>query len=118
MSTGAPGITLSQSSASADGSATPLLDVRDLHVGYAGVRALHGVSLAVPEGRIVAVLGNNGAGKSTLLRAISGTLPMHGGAIERGLDQLRRGRAVRRDRPTSCAPASCRSRRAGACSPT
>jgi ABC-type branched-subunit amino acid transport system ATPase component len=84
VSTGAPGITLSHGSASADGSATPLLDVRDLHVGYAGVRAMHGVTLAVPEGRIVAVLGNNGAGKTTLLRAISGTLPMHRGAIERG----------------------------------
>ena len=84
MSTGAPGITLAHGSASADGAATALLDVRDLYVGYAGVRAMHGVTLAVPEGRIVAVLGNNGAGKTTLLRAISGTLRMHRGAIERG----------------------------------
>jgi ABC-type branched-subunit amino acid transport system ATPase component len=84
VSTGTPGITLSHGSASADAAATALLDVRDLHVGYAGVRAMHGVTLAVPEGRIVAVLGNNGAGKTTLLRAISGTLPMHRGAIERG----------------------------------
>jgi ABC-type branched-subunit amino acid transport system ATPase component len=84
VSTGAPGITLDHGSASADGSAPALLDVADLHVGYAGVRALHGVTLAVPEGRIVAVLGNNGAGKTTLLRAISGTLQMHRGAVERG----------------------------------
>jgi ABC-type branched-subunit amino acid transport system ATPase component len=84
VSAGAPGITVSHGSASADGAATALLDVRDLHVAYAGVRAMHGVTLAVPEGRIVAVLGNNGAGKTTLLRAISGTLPMHRGAIERG----------------------------------
>jgi ABC-type branched-subunit amino acid transport system ATPase component len=84
VSTGAPGITLAHGSASADGSAPALLDVRDLYVGYAGVRAMHGVTLAVPEGRIVAVLGNNGAGKTTLLRAISGTLRMHRGAIERG----------------------------------
>ena len=52
-----------------------VLDVRDLHVSYAGaVHALKGVSLAVAEGEVLAVLGANGAGKSTLLRALSGTL--------------------------------------------
>ncbi len=62
-----------------------LLDVRDLHVGYAGaVRALHGVSMSIPAGAVVAVLGGNGAGKSTLLRAISGTLALQGGSIEKG----------------------------------
>jgi ABC-type branched-subunit amino acid transport system ATPase component len=84
VSTGAPGITLAEGSASPDGSASALLEVRDLHVSYAGVRALNGVTLAVPEGRIVGVLGNNGAGKTTLLRAVSGTLRMHRGAIEGG----------------------------------
>ena len=84
MSTGAPGTTLAHGPPSADGTAPALLDVRDLQVSYAGVRALHGVTLAVPEGRIVAVLGNNGAGKTTLLRAISGTLRMHRGALEGG----------------------------------
>ncbi len=64
--------------------ATALLEVDDLHVGYDGVQALHGVSLVLPENGIVAVLGNNGAGKTTLLRAISGTLQLHRGAIERG----------------------------------
>jgi branched-chain amino acid transport system ATP-binding protein len=63
----------------------PLLDVRDLDVAYTGaVRALRGVSLSVPEGAIVAVLGNNGAGKSTLLRAVCGTLQFQGGAIDGG----------------------------------
>jgi ABC-type sugar transport system ATPase subunit len=52
-----------------------VLDARDLHVSYGGVSALHGLSLSVPEGQIVAVLGSNGAGKTTLLRALSGTLP-------------------------------------------
>jgi ABC-type branched-subunit amino acid transport system ATPase component len=84
VSTGPPGITVSQRLTHPEAAATPLLEVADLHVSYAGVRALHGVSLAVPEGAIVAVLGNNGAGKTTLLRAISGTLRLHGGAIERG----------------------------------
>jgi ABC-type branched-subunit amino acid transport system ATPase component len=70
-----------------------LLDVRDLHVSYEGVVALRGVSLAVAEGEIVAVLGNNGAGKSTLLRAISGTLALQRGTIDDGSVQLA-GRAL------------------------
>jgi ABC-type branched-subunit amino acid transport system ATPase component len=61
-----------------------ILEVEDLHVSYGGVRALRGVSLGVPQGQIVAVLGNNGAGKSTLMRAISGTLALHRGTIDRG----------------------------------
>ncbi|WP_128429473.1 ABC transporter ATP-binding protein [Streptomyces cyaneus] len=61
------------------------LRVCDLHVSYGrSVQALHGVSLTVPQGRIVAVLGSNGAGKSTLLRAVSGTLALHRGTVERG----------------------------------
>jgi len=59
--------------------------VRDLRVTYAGaVQALDGVSLAVPDGEVVAVLGSNGAGKSTLLRAVSGTLRGQRGAITGG----------------------------------
>jgi branched-chain amino acid transport system ATP-binding protein len=62
-----------------------LLEVSDLSVSYAGaVQALRDVSLAVPEGAVVAVLGNNGAGKSTLLRAVSGTLAAQRGAIDGG----------------------------------
>lgn len=59
--------------------------VRDLRVSYGGaVKALDGVNLEVPQGSVVAVLGNNGAGKSTLLRSISGTLSMHNGRIADG----------------------------------
>ena len=65
--------------------AEPALQVRDLSVSYAGaVQALRGVSLSVPDGAVLAVLGNNGAGKSTLLRAVSGTLSEHDGAIASG----------------------------------
>ncbi len=70
-----------------DNTAAPggaVVEVSDLHVGYGGVSALRGVSLAVQPGAIVAVLGNNGAGKSTLLRTISGTLRLQGGSIEAG----------------------------------
>jgi ABC-type branched-subunit amino acid transport system ATPase component len=62
----------------------PLVDVRDLEVSYGGVRALHGLSLGVTAGEIVAVLGSNGAGKTTLLRAISGTLALQRGTIDGG----------------------------------
>jgi len=61
-----------------------LLEVDDLHVSYGRIRALHGVSLAVPEGAVVSLIGANGAGKSTLLRAISGILPPRRGAIRFG----------------------------------
>ncbi|KAF4407248.1 MULTISPECIES: ABC transporter ATP-binding protein [Streptomyces] len=61
------------------------LHIEDLDVSYGqAVRALHGVSLTVPPGAVVALLGANGAGKSTLLRTVSGTLRMHRGAITAG----------------------------------
>ncbi|MYW66816.1 ATP-binding cassette domain-containing protein [Streptomyces sp. SID8379] len=55
-----------------------------MSVGYGPVRALRGVTLKVPKGAVVAVLGGNGAGKSTLLRAVSRTLGFHGGAVTSG----------------------------------
>lgn len=62
-----------------------MLTVENLHVTYGkAMRALHGVSVNVPDGTIVVLLGTNGAGKTTLLRAISGTLRMQRGEVERG----------------------------------
>jgi branched-chain amino acid transport system ATP-binding protein len=49
----------------------PLLELRDVRAGYGQRAVLHGVSLAVPEGSIVSLLGANGAGKTTTLRAIT-----------------------------------------------
>ena len=49
-----------------------MLQVRDLQVSYGRIRAVHDVSLELPRGEIVAVVGANGAGKSTILRAIAG----------------------------------------------
>ncbi|WP_327672395.1 MULTISPECIES: ABC transporter ATP-binding protein [unclassified Streptomyces] len=62
----------------------PGLLVDDVSVGYGPVRALRGVTLEVPSGSVVAVLGGNGAGKTTLLRAVSRTLGFHGGAVTSG----------------------------------
>ena len=55
-----------------------LLEVRDLHVAYGRVEAVHGVSLTVAAGSIVTVIGPNGAGKTTLLAAIIGLRPSRG----------------------------------------
>jgi branched-chain amino acid transport system ATP-binding protein len=59
----------------------PLLSIRDLVVHYGVIRALSGISLDVPEGRIVALIGANGAGKSTTLRAISGLVRPTSGEV-------------------------------------
>jgi branched-chain amino acid transport system ATP-binding protein len=57
---------------------TPLLEVDDVEARYGQIRALHGVSLRVGEGEMVAILGANGAGKTTTLRAVSGTVRKSG----------------------------------------
>ncbi len=68
-----------------------LLELRDVEARYGPVRALQGVSLAVDEGQIVAVLGANGAGKTTTLRAISGTVRRSGDIAFAGKKLGRRG---------------------------
>lgn len=59
-----------------------MLKIRDLHVYYGGIHALKGISLDVPEGKIVTLIGANGAGKSTTLRAITGLVKARRGSIE------------------------------------
>ena len=59
----------------------PLLAVRNLETWYGPIMAIRGVSLAVPEGGIVAVLGANGAGKTTLLKTISGVMDPDKGEV-------------------------------------
>jgi branched-chain amino acid transport system ATP-binding protein len=58
-----------------------LLELEDVEARYGQVKALHGVSLRVPEASIVAVLGANGAGKTTTLRAISNTVRTSGDVV-------------------------------------
>ncbi len=58
-----------------------MLQVRDLHVFYGGIHALKGISVEVPEGKVVTLIGANGAGKSTTLRAIAGLVRPRRGEI-------------------------------------
>ena len=58
-----------------------LLELRNVEARYGPVKALHGVSLTVDGGELVAVLGANGAGKTTTLRAISGTVRRTGDLV-------------------------------------
>ncbi|MBW3668813.1 MAG: ABC transporter ATP-binding protein [Actinobacteria bacterium] len=69
--------------------AAPILRIANVEVVYSDViLVLRGVSLDVPHGSIVALLGANGAGKTTLLRAVSGLLKVHRGVITKGSVQL------------------------------
>jgi branched-chain amino acid transport system ATP-binding protein len=87
-----------------------MLKIDNLTVSYGAIRALHGVSLTVPKGGIVTLIGSNGAGKSTTLRTISGLIRPEAGDIiyegkringlkacdivERGLCHVPEGRMV------------------------
>ena len=66
----------------------PKLRVQDVHISFGGLRALHGVSVDVHEGEIMAIIGPNGAGKTTLLNAISGVYrPAQGRILVDGQDR-------------------------------
>lgn len=59
-----------------------MLTIKDLYASYGSIQALHGVSLEVNEGELVALLGTNGAGKSTTLKSICGALRPVRGSVE------------------------------------
>lgn len=64
-----------------------ILSIEDLYVSYGGIRAVKGISLNVPQGKIVTLIGANGAGKSTILRTIAGLVkPESGKIIYQGKD--------------------------------
>ena len=73
-----------------------LLELTNVEARYGAVKALHGVSLGVGEGELVAVLGANGAGKTTTLRAVSGTVRRDGEIVFDGKKLPRRAEATTR----------------------
>ena len=65
-----------------------MLKIENLHVSYGGIQALRGISLEVPDGKIVTLIGANGAGKSTTLRTISGLVKASSGSIQWNGEEL------------------------------
>jgi branched-chain amino acid transport system ATP-binding protein len=59
-----------------------VLNIANLHVSYGHIQALHGVSLSVPKGKIVSIIGSNGAGKTTMLNTICGLVKQKSGTIQ------------------------------------
>ena len=58
-----------------------MLEIKDLHVSYGGIKALRGINIEVPDGKIVCLIGRNGVGKSTTLKSIMGMVKTTGGNI-------------------------------------
>ena len=61
-----------------------MLSIQNLHAAYGKVEVLHGISLDVPKGKLVTLIGSNGAGKTTTMRAISGMLKPKSGTVTLG----------------------------------
>jgi branched-chain amino acid transport system ATP-binding protein len=61
-----------------------MLTINNLHAAYGKVEVLHGISLDVPKGKLVTLIGSNGAGKTTTMRAISGMLKPKSGSVTLG----------------------------------
>jgi branched-chain amino acid transport system ATP-binding protein len=61
-----------------------MLSITNLHAGYGKVEVLHGISLEVPKGQVVTLIGSNGAGKTTTMRAISGMIAPREGKVMLG----------------------------------
>jgi branched-chain amino acid transport system ATP-binding protein len=61
-----------------------MLSISNLHAAYGKVEVLHGISLDVPKGKLVTLIGSNGAGKTTTMRAISGMIKPKSGSVTLG----------------------------------
>ena len=82
--------------------AAPLLEVEGLETRYGRIQALHGVSIRVRQGELVALVGANGAGKTTLLRCISGVQTATAGALRFAGENITRARPESRVRAGIC----------------
>jgi len=69
--------------------ANNILEIKNLVVDYGAIRALKGIDMQIPEGKIVCVLGANGAGKTTMLRTISGVVRAADGSILYGGEEIK-----------------------------
>jgi branched-chain amino acid transport system ATP-binding protein len=79
----------------------PVLEINNIEVIYEDViLVLRGLSLSVPEGKIIALLGSNGAGKSTTLKAVAGLLPSEHGEVTQG-NIVYQGRKITRANPAA-----------------
>ena len=65
-----------------------MLTISNLHAGYGKVEVLHGISLEVPKGKVVTLIGSNGAGKTTTMRAVSGMIVPREGRITLGSEDI------------------------------
>lgn len=65
-----------------------MLKIEELRVSYGGIHALRGITLEVPDGKIVTLIGANGAGKSTTLRTITGLVKAESGSIQWNGEEL------------------------------
>ncbi|WP_416903246.1 ABC transporter ATP-binding protein [Micromonospora echinospora] len=79
-----------------------LLEIEDMSLLYGRIKALHGISLTVDEGEVVALIGANGAGKTTTMRAISGIRPIASGSIKFAGEDISKLRADLRVRRGLC----------------
>ena len=61
--------------------AAPILELQDVRAGYGPIEVVHGVTLSVPTGAVVALLGPNGGGKTTMLNVCAGTLAPSAGEV-------------------------------------
>ena len=65
-----------------------MLTIKELVAGYGKVQVLHGISIEVPKGKVVTLIGSNGAGKTTTMRAVSGMIKPTGGEISLNGDRI------------------------------
>jgi branched-chain amino acid transport system ATP-binding protein len=65
-----------------------MLSIKNLEAGYGKVKVLHGISIDVPKGQVVTLIGSNGAGKTTTMRAVTGMIKPTAGEIKLGTHQI------------------------------